>query len=415
MKKLYVLFLFVLLSLLSWSQQRYEKGYIVNLEGDTVFGNIRYENWLSNPSAINFKLTENDKPTVYKPNEIQSFQVHNEIYISSLIEVEVSRRNVELLDDNPKLKLKQKSVFLNIIVSGEKKLAAYSEYSGNDNFYIFYEGKYQLLVYKKYLMNTNQKQLIQEDKKFIGQLMVYLADCDKIIPKIQTAKYTRQSLQRLFAYYYSSCLGIQTTHIQKIEKDVISYRAIIGLNNTKLNFEGQINYLADVDFPSSTNFTFGAAIDIGFRRSKNKYILINELIYTSYQTTGFYDVNLHYNYDIELGLKQINLNTLFRYNFPIKETSIFVNMGLANAFLLKFDNKLVTTNTFNGKVRHLKALDEYRIWELGGLLGLGVGWRKWSVEFRTQLSLGMSDYVTLSSYTTKGFLFLNYRFGKIKK
>lgn len=411
MKKYFQLLVYTFLSSFLFSQTIFEEAYVVNLSGDTLVGEIRYDNWLSNPGKIRFRSSPQSEIVIYQPKDILSFSVHNEIYISKTVDVETSSRDVAVLKNDPQLKLNRRKVFLNLIVSGEKTLAAYDDYSGNTNFYIYFEGEYQLLIYKKYLKELENSNLVHEDKRYIGQLMVYLSGCPKIKSKINQLKYTRQSLQKLFDYYYRQCLGIKSEHSQKNEKDVLSFRAIAGLSYTQLNFSGSVDYLAKSDFKASTNLSFGGSVDIMFRRSRNRYMIINELIFSSYKTAVIYDKVLHHSYDIQLHMQQININSLFRINLPIKESRLFMNLGLVNAFTLSFQNPLIITNTFNGKVTHTDAFEEYRMWEFGGQIGMGFEWKNWSLEYRYQRSNGMTPWITLASRVSKSFIFLNYRLG----
>jgi hypothetical protein len=411
MKRIFFLFLFLFLFFNSWSQAIFEKAYIVNLSGDTVAGEIRYENWLANPREIRFRSSPQSDVEIYQPKDILSFSVHNEIYISKTVDVETSSREVATLKNDPQLKINKRKVFLNLIVTGEKTLAAYNEYSGNTNFYIYFEGEYQLLMYKKYLKKVENSNLVHEEKRYIGQLMVYLSGCPNIKSKINQTKYTRQSLQKLFDNYYRLCLGLKLEHSQKNEKDVLSFRVIAGLSYTQLNFSGSVDYLAESDFKASTNLSFGGSLDIMFRRSRNRYMIINELIYSSYKTGVIYVKVIHHSYDIQLQMQQININSLFRINVPIKESRLFVNLGLVNAFTLSFQNPLVKTNTINGEVTRSEAFEEYRKWEFGGLIGMGFEWKNWSLEYRYQRSNGMTPWITLASRVSKSFIFLNYRLG----
>jgi hypothetical protein len=140
-------------------------------------------------------------------------------------------------------------------------------------------------------------------------------------------------------------------------------------------------------------------------------MIINELIYSSYKTGVIYVKVIHHSYDIQLQMQQININSLFRINVPIKESRLFVNLGLVNAFTLSFQNPLVKTNTINGEVTRSEAFEEYRKWEFGGLIGMGFEWKNWSLEYRYQRSNGMTPWITLASRVSKSFIFLNYRLG----
>jgi hypothetical protein len=57
------------------AQSNYKPGYVVNLKGDTLRGFIDYQEWGSNPDAINFKKAITDQGSKYGVNDIDYFSV----------------------------------------------------------------------------------------------------------------------------------------------------------------------------------------------------------------------------------------------------------------------------------------------------------------------------------------------------
>lgn len=72
-KKLLLLITGIIISVLSFSQQNYLPGYIIQNNGDTVTGFIDYRNWSLNPDLIEFRKTSNSAATKYKPGDIKEF------------------------------------------------------------------------------------------------------------------------------------------------------------------------------------------------------------------------------------------------------------------------------------------------------------------------------------------------------
>ena len=192
---------------IAFSQENYLPGYIINSSNDTVKGYIDYRNWGENPSVIRFKIKTDSKVDNYTPLDIKAFHVKDEIYISAIVEKETSPTKINELNLNPKLHLQTDTVFLQTLFGGDKSLYYYKTAEGKDNFYIKNDSVYDLLIFKKYLKNQEDKLLVTLDKKYIGQLSVYLSDCPNIRKKLMNTTYSLNSLERLFKFYYGRTGG----------------------------------------------------------------------------------------------------------------------------------------------------------------------------------------------------------------
>ena len=85
--------------------------------------------------------------------------------------------------------------FLEAIIQGEKSLYSHVNYIGDDQFYIKLDGKYDLLVYKKYLGVQDGKHRAMENRKYLGQLTLYLMGCPEIQIKLKDISYSKNSLR----------------------------------------------------------------------------------------------------------------------------------------------------------------------------------------------------------------------------
>lgn len=77
MKSFYkLLFAAIFFPVFAFSQSNYKPGYVVNLKGDTLKGFINYQEWGTNPNAIDFKTTTADKVSRrFTPTDIIFFNI----------------------------------------------------------------------------------------------------------------------------------------------------------------------------------------------------------------------------------------------------------------------------------------------------------------------------------------------------
>lgn len=414
-------YLFILITILisqySFSQSNYLDGYIINLKGDTIFGLIDYRNWDTNPNKIDFKHKTDNAAITYTPLNIIEFRVHDEIYVSGIVNSEISPTLTARLEKDATINLKIDTAFLQILIKGNKNLYLYKDSQGKSNFYIKKDTNYELLIHKKYLTETNYGRLaINENKKFIGQLNFYFADCFSMQSTSKGLKYNRTSMQKLFEDYYKQTQK-DILFKNKIEKVSIEIGVLAGMSVSNLVFKSlDFFYLTEINYKQSSNFTAGIFFDIIQPRSLGKWSVNNELLYTSYSMTGSYNNYEHENKYVikttELGYSYIKMNNLLRYKYQIGKMYIYINGGISNGYaikevnLLKKESKLYTTY----RIDYEKAIDTSRRYEQGLILGLGAKYNKWSLEIRYEGGNGMSDYSFLNSSTTRLYFLLGYIF-----
>jgi hypothetical protein len=153
---------------------------------------------------IHFRPDENSPELTYAPDLIREFGVNKEVYISAEVNTEISPNTTNALNNSPMLQLKKEKVFLLTVFKGSKSLFYY--FKGKDNFFIAQHDSFELLIWKRYLKEAKNQagtSVVAENKKYIGQLSVYLGDCPTIQSKLNNVNYNVNSLTRLFKDYYA--------------------------------------------------------------------------------------------------------------------------------------------------------------------------------------------------------------------
>lgn len=412
--------LIVMLCLMAYfqghTQKNYISGYIVKMEGDTVKGFVNYSNWDVNPDKVEFKIGENEKPTLFSPDDIAGFGVANEIYASAKVQTEISPIDIQKINFNKEFETQYETAFLQALVVGHKSLFLYKNKEGRYYYYIKENTKFELLLYKKYLVAQDAKRLIRENKFFVSQLMSYLSDCSSTHTKLKNIEYKKESLTKLMEHYYQ-CTSTDATFVRKSESAKFEYGVLVGGTLTSLSYRSRfLPYLENAGFKPSLSPSVGGFLELILAKNQNKWSFYNELLFTSYNVKGSYldykNDNEYSNYNPEIGYLHININNLIRYKYKVGNSSIFLNGGVATALSLKeTNNNKVETKFFGSqKVEEKKVLDETRKYDIGLCVGGGLLYKKYSVELRYKQGNGNSIYPILNSNTRTIYLLLGYRF-----
>jgi len=419
LKRIGLLAIGILIFQCAFSQENFKSGYVIKNTSDTIFGLVDHRDWRSNPGAIRFKTNIENEVVSYRPADIAEFRVDDEIYKSGVIITEVSPRNLGDLEEGPQLNTKIETAFVQTLFKGEKSLYYFISPTGSENFYIKQDTGFELLVYKKYKMHIprDDKTLILENKRYIGQLVLYLDDCQTISPKLENTSYNKSSLIKAFQYYYE-CTSSAISFQRKTQKLKFDVGVLVGVSLTSLEFSSidEFPYLVNTDYSSSTNVSAGLFFDIILPVTKGRWSINNELLFSSYKVKGSYTDFKHADYysitDTEIGYSYLKLNTLLRYKHPVGNVFLFYNMGMSNGLALSETNYKLKESKFHTSESLVEglALDDTRKYERGFILGAGVEYTRFSLEMRVEMGNGMSNYLVLNSSAKRYYLLLGYKF-----
>ena len=412
MKKYFTLILVLLIIQNLTAQKHYLKGFIVQQSGDTISGFIGYNNWNDNPDYVNYRRTKEGQTIKYLPKDILAFGVKEDLFESSFVYHETSQRAIEILKFNPDLQLEQKQVFLRILYKGERTLAQYKSHSGIDNFYIYYEDEFKLLIYKKYLESIEGKRKVKTNKKYLGQLLIYFQKCPKLQSKIESSNYSLQSLAKVFGFYYAKCSNMPIQYKLKEEKDVFVWSVFGGITHQTVSFFNYMVVNESYAMEPSLSPAIGGALDITFKRSFKHWSLNSELMFTHIDTKNENELTsngyLYTNWILKYSY--ISMNNMFRYQYEFGKLQIFANIGMTNGYAFSMQSSEETFNSITN-VTKTSDMELDRNKEFGILYGIGGRFmKKYQFEFRYQTSSGMSPYFTAPSGIRRLFILLSYRF-----
>lgn len=396
-------------------QENYVAGYIINNNAEKISGFIDYRNWEINPKSVKFKTCADCNPTSYFPTQISEFGVENDVYQSGIVKVETSPIRLNELTDDYKFSFGKDTAFLQLHFKGNVALLQYKNEFGREYYYVKKDNEITLLEYKKYKNYNSGSVLIEENKRFLGQLKIFLNDCSAIDNKLENTKYELRSLKELFTFYYK-CSNSKTSYSSKEDKTIFSYGVFAGVTSSTLKFKGEnFDYLTNANFNSSINPTLGLFGDFILKRNNGKWSLYNELYFTSYGTEGSYqkivNENQYSNWNVEFAYKYIKLNTMLRYTHPIGKFKVFINGGMTNGWFISEKNYKKYESVFYSQKNNDEglALDDTRKYEQGLVIGAGLKMNKFSSELRYERGNAMSAYTALQSITSRYSILFAYR------
>ncbi|MBZ0242366.1 MAG: PorT family protein, partial [Bacteroidales bacterium] len=258
--------------------------------------------------------------------------------------------------------------------------------------------------------------LILENKKYVGQLILYLSDCPTINSKLESASYNKSSLIKAFKHYYE-CTSTAVSFQRKTQKLDFELGVLAGASLTSLDFNsgGEFPYLVNADYNSSINISAGLFFDIILPVTKGRWSINNELLFSSYKVEGSYTDFKHADYytisDTEIGYSYLKLNTLIRYKHPVGNVFLFFNGGMSNGFAISETNYKKEESKFHSTEELVEglALDDTRKYERGLIVGAGVKYTRFSCEMRYEVGNGMTSYVLLSASAKRFYLLFSYR------
>ncbi len=401
----------------SFSQDNYLAGQVITLSGDTLNGQINYHNWTINPNKIGFCSASGGKKNMYTPTEIKGFVVSDEIYQSAIVEVEISPTQTSDLGFESKLHITIDTIFLQTIIEGTKSLYYYKNNNSNENFYTKQNGIFNLLIHKVYLEEGRGNYVKKENNKYLGQLAIYLGNCSSTQTMLKNLRYNLISLRGLFHNYYK-CTSSDIEFDKKDNKVSVNIGALAGVSLTSLEFDGSAfstRSLVNTDFSNSFNLSLGFFFDVIAPKNLKKWSLNNELVYSSYSTSGLYTDLKHIDnytiYSTTFEYSYLKMNNLIRFKYPTRNSYVYINTGISSGFPIAQKNSVRKEIVFfsSETIEEGLAIEDTKKLEQGFILGLGVSHNKLSFELRYEKGNGLAKPPVLGSTAKRYFFLLGYQ------
>ena len=383
MKKIY--FLFLCISINSFSQIKFDKGYFIDNSNKKIECFIRNIDWLNNPTKFEYKISENSEQKTNTITDVKEFGIYNSSkYIRALVDMDLSNNELYKLSESEELKYEEKQAFFKVLIEGNATLFEYVDGNLVKFLYKKNDSEIEQLILKKYKNSDNN---IVSNEEYKKQLWLHLK-CNNITFK--SFKYLEYKKRNLVDFFlkYNKCKNEDYINYEKNKKqDLFNLNVRIGLNNSSLSTNNTTvsSSTRYPDFESKIGLRAGLELEYIFPFNNNKWAFIVEPTYQSYKVENEGSVRNSVDYsslELPFGIRH--------YMFINKNSKLFLN----GSYIIDFSS---------GKALNLEI-------ESSGNLGFGLGYKrndKLSLEFRyhTSRDLFYNYRTTFSNYNTVSLIF----------
>jgi hypothetical protein len=407
--KLFLLFTFLTISSISFSQIDYQKGYFLNNIGEKTECFIKNMDWKNNPADFKYRLAETGEIKTAVLEDVSEFLIYDECkFVRATTNIDRSVDNVNnlSLDINPVFNEEQ--LFLRVVVEGKATLYQYQDSNLTRFFYSIGEVDKVQLIYKRFLPSGSLT--IGRNETYKEQLEATML-CGKInANSIARINYEFTPLKKFFINY-NICTGSVSTMLNgnssiadnsssvydknNSKRDVFNLTPRIGANFSSFEVITKLaNSDDNIDYGSKTNARIGLETEFILPYNKNKIALIAEVTFSNFKS----EVN------VDNEVKKVDYN------------SIDVPFGVRYYFFLNKSSKIYINAVYNlnvstGKEVQTKDYDFFP--SVASNLGYGLGYKfknKFSLEYRLLSSRNASDYIFYDFNYKVSSLILGYSF-----
>jgi hypothetical protein len=392
MKKPLLLLFFIFLSIHSYSQITFEKGYFIDNNDKKIECLIKNLDWRNNPTEFEYKLDEQDQALKTDITRVKEFEIYNvSKYQRLLVNIDRSRTLLSELDYNKSPVFAEEKLFLKILIEGKATLYEYENDELSRFFFKTDNTPITQLVFKTYKISEAE---VRDNNQYRQQLYTILK-CENITQQsVKYINYKKEDLIKLFVKF-NQCSNSEFTNFEaKEKKDLFNLTIRPGIESSSFSVENGLLPAYNTDFGSKVGFRLGVEAEFILPFNKNKWAIIIEPTYQS----AFKEEKVQTNMTSKVNYSAIELPIGIRHYFFLNSTSkLFINGQYIIDMTLKNEASFKSTNS---PVNNLEL-------KSSGNLAFGLGYnyqKKYSVEFRMGLSkdllrnytLWLSDYKTIS-------------------
>lgn len=324
MKSILIAILLTTVSVGSFAQELFQEGYFIDNDGNKVQCLIKNEDWIDNPSELQYRLTENDPPLSVGINDINEFKVGGTRYLRAVVEIDHSSDKSRYLSNRKELLTTLDTVFLNFLVEGEADLFVFRDSEVQRFFLRMKDEEIQPLKYKKYKTTDG----VMTNTAYRRQLMRNILCGDITVERLSRIRYTNNELIKIISEF-NNCVESENIlyENQSLKKTKISFIVRPGLRLASFNVGSNINSLKNVsDYNDQNSFQFGLQMKFDIPSRNNKWAITFEPTYQQYSSTGELKFGNTADQSTEIQYTSIEVPIGLRYyvNFS-KKSRIFLS------------------------------------------------------------------------------------------
>lgn len=383
-KQILFLALTLVLTLNSYSQIVFEKGYFISENNQKTECLIENMDWKNTPANFRYRLSENQPIIDADVKTIKEFGLDGQNkFIRSVVKIDRSTKNLQNMSKDKNPVFTQERLFLQVLMEGKASLYLFDDGTVRRFFYKVDDSEIKQLVYKSYLIDEDH---VAKNNYFREQLYIDLK-CDVIAQnEYENLSYTKNEFVRFFTKY-NKCNNSDFKDLEvKEKKDLFNLTVRPRYNSSTLSLDNTLFEGLNFDFGSKSSFSIGVEAEFILPFNKDRWSVIVEPTYQYYKgeqtiqssqvvggtLTGKVDYK---SIELPIGVR--------RYFFVNDAFKIFANVSLVADLNL---NSSVSVTRNDGS--ELNKLDI----KSGTNFGLGIGCKfmdKFSAEVRYQTTRGL--------------------------
>lgn len=279
MKKNVLIALFTVISIQSYSQITFDKGYIINEAGNVTSVYIRFNEMTDNPSQIQYKFTPDGEVNTSGLSSIKEFGIGDDYkFTRETVNIDRSSEDLNNLSRDRNPVFKEETLFLRNLIEGEYSLLSYRDGKILRFFVRKSNGELEQLIYKKYSTGDN---IVRKNTRYKQQLMGLLK-CDDISENnLNRLNYTRQNLIKIFQTYYT-CKESKYKVYYSEQKGDINLMVKAGVNFTNFGMEQDIYNIVE-EFKYEIDPRIGLELEYILPMANQKLALYMEPSFSMYK------------------------------------------------------------------------------------------------------------------------------------
>jgi hypothetical protein len=378
MKSIAIILCLTLISIFSYGQVKFEKGYFIGNDNQRIECLIKNSDLDNNPKEFKYKLTERDDPQKGDIVGIKEFGIINVVkFIRANTRIDRSTRIFSNYSDIKEPIWSNEQLFLKVILEGKASLYCYVEADLRFYFYSVNDSAIKQLVYKDYKVDSRNAiyfekendNVITTNNGFRLQLWNDVRCADATISSVEKLSYKQNELVSYFNKY-NSCVGSpNVSYVYKEKRDFFNLRITPGINFSSMS----IPSLYNIDFENKINLRLGLEAEFILPFNKNKWGLVIEPTYKSFNSeaeTSIGKVTITYNsIEFPFGLRY--------YLFLDKGLKLFINGFMIPGHTLDFNNTIDFEYPYAGSIEIIPVTGIRNF-----AFGCGANYKKISAEMR---------------------------------
>jgi hypothetical protein len=260
-------------------QSNFIDGGIIKLDGDTLRGQIDYQEWALNPQKIDFTKSKTAKITIYEAKDIAGFFLTDkkEIYQSAIVDLNVENASSNLLpiydskrDAFSNYKPLRDTVFLLVIERGE---ANFYEYVDNNRAHYLVNKRNEPikeLVFRKFVIDNEVEKSkdVTFSYDYRTQLRLLFSTCPSLNIDFEKIPFIKSRFIKLIRRY-NECSN-SVVYTQNKEKKERSASFLVGVALPLFAVDVSFPQTKFKNNPGSVAPVFGLEVAINSRRMRGK-------------------------------------------------------------------------------------------------------------------------------------------------